>query len=30
MKLIDNEIRDINRYLKDVKPLLDLYRFFVV
>lgn len=29
MKLTDNEIRDINRYLKDGKPLPDLYRFLL-
>ena len=29
MKLTDNEIRDINRYLKEGKPLLEKYRFLL-
>ncbi len=29
MKLTDNEIRDINRYLKSGKPLPDSYRFLL-
>ena len=29
MKLTDNEIRDINRYLESGKPLPDIYRFLL-
>ena len=29
MKLTDNEIRDINRYLESGKPLPDTYRFLL-
>ena len=29
MKLTDNEIRDINRYLEEGKPLSEKYRFLL-
>ena len=29
MKLTDNEIRDINRYLEEGKPLPETYRFLL-
>jgi len=29
MKLTDNEIRDINRYLEEVRPLPEKYRFLL-
>ncbi len=29
MKLTDNEIRDINRYLEEGKPLPEKYRFLL-
>ena len=29
MKLSDNEIRDINRYLEEGKPLAEKYRFLL-